>query len=212
MRLLAIVAPSVAIVFIGIGAIKTDEARINAEQKAFALEQKIAHQNTMGRTEIAVLDSQINQAYDSIDRLKAGKEKRIDDSLANNQNRNERIQIQQRLAYLNRQNLKHIKCAYEAAIANHPYYDVAKIPCTEQVFYIFFHDDTVKREHRKYSNNNREAEKLRERLAKIPSTFNLPRDIRLHFDNQTNQQTKKQLEIIEELLRKKDSVIAEKIR
>ena len=212
LRLLAVVAPSVAIILIGIGALQIDDARKSAEIQAFALEQKLHQQNVMARDEIARLDKSIAAHYDTIEQIENAKEKRISDSLNNNRNYTTRKQILRAIDSMNGDNKVYIKCAYSAAIANHPYYDVSKIPCTERVMYKFFHDDTVKREYRKYHENVRKIDDMKVTLAKIPRTSNLPANVRIYFENLTNAQIQDQLKAIKKLLRKKDSLVTHKIK
>ncbi len=212
LRLLAVVAPSAAIILIGIGALQIDDARKSAEIHAFALEQKLHQQNVMARDEIAQLDNSIAKHYDTIEQIENAKEKRISDSLNNNRNYTMRKQLRRAIDSMNGDNKVYIKRAYKAAIANHPYYDVSKIPCTERVFYKFFHDDTVKREYRKYHENVREIDDMKVMLAKLPSTNSLPATIRIYFENLTNAQIEGQLNTIKKLLRKKDSLVTHKIK
>lgn len=212
MRFLAIVAPSVAIVLIGIGALQIDDARKNAELRAFALEQKLHQQNVMARDEIARLDKEICARCDTIEQIKNTKEKRITDSLNKNQDYTERNKIRHDIDSMHADNQVYIKRAYKAAIANHPYFDVTKIPCAERVFHMFFHDDTVKREYRHYDANVRKINYMKERLKTIPQTHNLPQNVKIYFENLTNAQIYNQLKTIETLLRKKDSLITQKIK
>ena len=212
LRLLAVVAPSVAVILIGIGALQIDDARKSAEIHAFALEQKLHQKNVLGRDEIAQLDNSIAKHYDTIEQIENAKEKRISDSLNNNRNYTMHKQLRRAIDSMNSDNKVYIKRAYRAAIANHPYYDVSKIPCTERVFYKFFHDDTVKREYRKYHENVREIDDMKVMLAKLPPTNSLPANIRIYFENLTNTQIEGQLNTIKNLLRKKDSLVTHKIK
>ena len=123
-----------------------------------------------------------------------------------------RKELRHAIDSMNGDNKVYIKRAYRAAIANHPYYDVSKIPGTERVLYTFFHDDTVKREHRKYYENVRKIDDMKVTLAKIPSTSNLPASVRIYFENLTNAQIQGQLNTIKKLLRKKDSLVTHKIK
>ena len=78
--------------------------------------------------------------------------------------------------------------------------------------YKFFHDDTVKREYRKYHENVRKIDDMKVTLAKIPRTSNLPANVRIYFENLTNAQIQDQLKAIKKLLRKKDSLVTHKIK
>lgn len=212
LHILAVVAPSVAVLLIGIGALQIDDARKSAENHAFALEQKLHQQNVMARDEVARLDKSIVAHYDTIEQIENAKEKCISDSLNNNRNYTERKRIRHDIDSMYIDNQFHIKRAHKAAIVNHPYLDATRIPCTKRVLYMFFHDDTVKREYRKYHENVRKISDMKERLQKIPQANNLSKDVRIYFENLTNAQIYNQLNTIEMLLRKKDSLITQKIK